>query len=398
MKSKSFIKADQPVEAQIVNLQKQALEKPSWRSLQMVEDAYFLAKNPNVPTKLQVYTGLNLSNLYVKARKILDALKVLTDQLGLLNALKDFIWEKALVLAGIGNIKSLLGSHDDALYALTMCVELLKMIKNRDKNYYTVLVTVYYNCFIESSIVDKYEQGIRFLALGRQVALKRLGIESSMYKFLSSYKKEDFLEDTIEDSKGFLIGSSINRLTPVQERSKSNAEKSYVAGKDGGEGSALTPMPIEKARNKLWMYYRGKLSDLVEEDEEIGTARSDVERNETGNITSETYRNQENSKNTKFKFNNLSHSGPVVIKPSQALSRGNYQQYLKKIIKIQSFFRGVLARKKHELENAHKPLSLVNMKTPLQIKTLQSRVRDATKYGLSVRKTYLSKKTSKTIV
>jgi hypothetical protein len=397
MKSKSFIKSGQPVEAQIVGLQKQALEKPSWRSLQMMEEAYFLASGPDVPTKLQVYTALNLSNLYVKARKTLDALKVLTDQLGLLNALKDFIWEKALVLAGIANIKSLLGSHDDALYALTMCLELLRRTKNCDRNYYTVLVTVYYNCFIESSNVEKYEQGMRFLALGRQIALKRLGVESSMYKFLSSYKKEDFFEDTIEVSKGFLIGSLRNRLTPVQERSKSNTEKNYLAGKDES-GLALTPVPVEKSRNKLWMYYRGKLSDLVEEDEEIGTARSDVEKNETGGITSETYRNKGNSKKMGFKFNSLSHSGPVVNKPSQVLSRDNYQEYLKKIIKIQSFFREVLARKKHELENAHKPLSLVNMKSPLQIKTLQSRVRDATKYGLSVRRTYLSKKMSKTIV
>lgn len=398
MQHNFFSKIEQPLEALIINLQKQALDKPNRKTLPLMEKAQALITDPKVPIRLRVYTVINLCTLYVKSRQELTGLKILTGELGVLNTFKEFIWEKAIILSGISNIKSLMGSYEEALHDLITCIELLKVIKDKDRNYYTVLITVYYNCYVEAKNTNKTEDSLKYLALAKQTALRRLGMGSGLFKFLSAFQ-EPLLEDYEKSLRLSHPNSPNNRVSPVQHRAKSTIEGNsslykHRIFKKFEKASASTPSPTGKSRNKLKQHYRSPLSALIEEDEEAHSAisRQSNEKNPLENHTIDTAKSHNPTNHTKSTHSYYSCSSSVGEKPKNfKLKRRINQKDLKKVVKIQSFFRGVLARKKYTLMQKHRPISYISIKGK-PMKTLQSRVRDAMSYNESVSRAYPSKK------
>ncbi|OMJ92156.1 hypothetical protein SteCoe_5146 [Stentor coeruleus] len=398
MQNKTFSKTEQPLEAHIINLQKQALDKLNRKTLPLMEKARSLITDPKVPIRLRVYTVINLCTLYVKSRQELAGLKILTDELGVLNAFKEYIWEKAIILSGISNIKSLMGSYEEALHDLLTCIELLKVIKEKDRNYYTLLVTVYYNCYVEAKNTNNNEDSLKYLSLAKQTALRRLGMGSGLFKFLSSFQ-EPSPEDYIKNLQQLHPISPSNRVSPVQHRAKSTIETNFTKKKHRifkkfEKASASTPSPTGKSRAKLKNHYRSPLTALIEEDEEAHSviSRQSYEKNPLENHIIDTSKSHNPKTHTKSTHSYYSCSSSVDDKPKNLKPKQEiHQKDLKKIVKIQSFFRGILVRKKYTLMRKRRQISYISIKTQ-PMKTLQSRVREAMSYNESISRAYPSKK------
>lgn len=402
MYSKPFFNTELPLEGRITNLQKRLFEKPNRKSLHLLQESYTLSQDPTVPTTLQVYTVINLSNFYIKSRKLLDALKILTELLGKLNTSKEFIWEKALILSSLGNIKSLSGSHEDALHSLSTCIKLLSVLKPKNINYYTVLVTAYYNCFVESRILGKSQEAMEYLIISKKIALKCLGLDNSLYKFLNNFD-ENMTESFFDKTKLYNLNTNVNeiRLSTIKERSRSNVDELNETNgkmfKDVRKPCAVTPMPRKNGVNKnLRMYNRVKLSRIDDEDEFKKKIYVNIERNQVAYKAIGKVKNAGNDKNQRFKIKGISSSevdnwvldGGIE---NQIEDFGYYKKNEDKIIMIQKKFRGILARKKFVLlKKENNKLKRV-FKGAKKMKTLQSRVREAMRYN-ECKKNYVNRK------
>lgn len=193
-------------------------------ALSLLHQANFLLKNKQLTegiVKLRCTTLNNLGCIYKRLEKHKKALQYLHEALTLGTRFNS-ITDMAGVHLNISVIKSLLSSHEEALFHALKALKIANKHIIRDSAKTTTLLSAYFQCAHEFQQLHKSKDAIRYLQHGYQIASIQLGKNHIItLKFFKA------LHD--KSMKNIRVGSDLkkinNILQPIKEKRNGTATR-----------------------------------------------------------------------------------------------------------------------------------------------------------------------------
>ena len=280
--------------------------------------------------------------------------------------------------------------YEESIKDALQAIKLFKYIKQKDNNYYTTIVSAYYNCASGYQNLLKYPQFNKYLLRAQKIAMIYLGSSHSLTIYISKQIKYSEQRRN-EANKEIQVIRNITgyQLSPIQNRSKinikyDNKHKFYKKFKKTSESVQFDNHFHE---NQLSLSYKMPLYCLKEEDER-GITRYKDERFDAAKAK---YSNIDTSKELSQMLDSINTS-PInndykttkFINPINKIKSFSKRNLKKRketkkkiaIIKIQAYFRRYLAMKKYKKIKNAIIIIQKNIKK-FQVKKMYSNIRSA---------------------